>query len=134
MCLDKVLLTSLLITFLFEDMLTSCSKKENSTISGNGSEKNSSPKTNLEIKNLTITENSKYISAVINYTITDFNALGFAFGDSVDVTFSNGKSFNDVPYYNGYYVKNCQPILMGYHTLQVLTYLLLIMVMKYGQH
>lgn len=112
---NKILLTSTLIVFLLGGMFASCSKKENSSSSLNSSEASSSLKT-LEIRNLTLTENAKYNSAIINYTISDFNNLGFAFGDSVNVTFSNGKSIDDVPYYNGYYVKDGQPILVGYTT------------------
>ena len=34
----------------------------------------------------------------------DFNSRGYAYGDSVNVTFSNGYALQDLPYYNGYYV------------------------------
>jgi protein tyrosine/serine phosphatase len=47
-------------------------------------------------------------------TIEDFNALGFEYGDSVDVVFSNGYRLDDIPYYNGYYVDPGNPLLIGY--------------------
>ena len=50
----------------------------------------------------------------IKITIDDFNEQGFAFGDSVDVEFSNGYTLEDIPYYNGYYVEAGEPLLVGY--------------------
>ncbi len=50
----------------------------------------------------------------LGITIEDFNASGFAFGDSVDVEFSNGYKFEDLPYYNGYYVDAGSRLLIGY--------------------
>ncbi len=50
----------------------------------------------------------------INITIDDFNRLGFNFGDSVDVEFSNGYKLKDIPYFNGYYVNVGDPLLVGY--------------------
>ena len=37
-------------------------------------------------------------------SIDDFNKLGFEYGDSVNVSFTNGYELTDIPYYNGYYV------------------------------
>ncbi len=39
----------------------------------------------------------------IDLSIDEFNALGFSFGDSVDIAFDNGTNLNDIPYYSGYY-------------------------------
>ncbi len=50
----------------------------------------------------------------IEISIDDFNALGFTYGDSVDVTFSNGYELKDIPYYNGYYVAAGEPLLIAY--------------------
>lgn len=50
----------------------------------------------------------------IKMTIDDFNSLGFVYGDSVTVSFSNGYTLDDIPYYNGYYVQNGQPLLIAY--------------------
>ena len=50
----------------------------------------------------------------VKMTIDDFNALGFKYGDSVDVTFSNGYTLKDIPYYNGYYTANSHPLLIAY--------------------
>ena len=50
----------------------------------------------------------------VDLSIEDFNALGFAFGDRVDVTFSNGYRLEGIPYYNGYYTQVGEPLLVGY--------------------
>ncbi len=47
-------------------------------------------------------------------TIDEFNALGYEYGDSVDVVFSNGLEFRDIPYYNGYYTANNEPLIVAY--------------------
>ena len=41
----------------------------------------------------------------IKKTIDEFNALGFEYGDSVNIRFSNGFELENIPYYNGYYVQ-----------------------------
>ncbi|MBO5527156.1 MAG: tyrosine-protein phosphatase, partial [Erysipelotrichaceae bacterium] len=56
----------------------------------------------------------EYGGVYIKIPIDDFNALGFSFGDSIDLTFDNGKKLEDIPYYNGYYVDAGEPLLIGY--------------------
>ena len=50
----------------------------------------------------------------IEITIDKFNEVGFAYGDSVDVVFSNGYILKDIPYFNGYYVDAGEPLLVAY--------------------
>lgn len=50
----------------------------------------------------------------ITATIDAFNALGYEYGDSVDIQFSNGYTLTDQPYYNGYYVQNGESLLVAY--------------------
>ena len=50
----------------------------------------------------------------IKKTIEDFNDLGFEFGDSVTLEFSNGYSIESLPYFNGYYTKPGEALLVGY--------------------
>ena len=50
----------------------------------------------------------------IEIPIDEFNALGFEYGDSVKVVFSNGYTLEDIPYYNGYYVDAGEPLLIAY--------------------
>ena len=50
----------------------------------------------------------------VDLTIDAFNQLGFAYGDAVDVTFSNGYSLSGIPYYNGYYTLTGEPLVVAY--------------------
>ena len=52
--------------------------------------------------------------AYILLTIDEFNELGFAYGDSVRIEFSNGCVMEDLPYYNGYYTLTGEPLLVAY--------------------
>lgn len=59
-------------------------------------------------------EDEEFGGVFLGISIEEFNAAGFAFGDSVDVEFSNGAKFTDLPYYNGYYVNAGENLLIGY--------------------
>lgn len=61
-----------------------------------------------------IAEDKTFGAAEIDICQEDFLALGFQLGDSVDLTFSNGFELTDVPFFNGYYVKTGQPVLVAY--------------------
>ena len=50
----------------------------------------------------------------IKQNIDDFTALGFNYGDSVEVTFSNGYKLDEIPFYNGFYAKVGEAMLIGY--------------------
>ena len=51
----------------------------------------------------------------ITITIDDFNdQYDITYGDSVNVYFSNGAEFLDIPYYNGYYCKPGENLLVAY--------------------
>ncbi|MBR3212550.1 MAG: tyrosine-protein phosphatase [Firmicutes bacterium] len=66
------------------------------------------------IENLAIQHEPEFGGVYIRITIDDFNALGFEYGDSVKVVFSNGYTLEDIPYYNGYYVDAGDPLLIAY--------------------
>ncbi|MBO4819051.1 MAG: tyrosine-protein phosphatase [Firmicutes bacterium] len=67
-----------------------------------------------KIEGCAIQHEEEFGGVYIETTIDDFNALGFEYGDSVKVVFSNGYTLEDVPYYNGYYVDAGQPLLIAY--------------------
>ncbi len=56
----------------------------------------------------------KFDSADLSINADDLTAAGFALGDSVDVAFSNGVTLTDIPYFNGYYVKTGNPVVVAY--------------------
>jgi len=61
-----------------------------------------------------ISEDTKYGAAIIAVTPEELEQAGFRLGDSVEIEFENGLIIADVPYYNGYYVKNGEPVLVAY--------------------
>lgn len=62
----------------------------------------------------TVIQDSKYDSVFLNVSIDDFLASGFHFGDSCDISFSNGLTFEDIPFFSGYYVHTGMPLIVGY--------------------
>ncbi|MBQ7995977.1 MAG: tyrosine-protein phosphatase [Bacilli bacterium] len=68
----------------------------------------------LSITDRGISHETKFGGVYIDMTIEDFNNLGFSFGDSLEVTYSNGYTLSDLPYYNGYYVDSLSPLMVGY--------------------
>ncbi len=59
-----------------------------------------------------VTEIEKYGHALLDVTIEDFNAAGFALGDIVSV--KAGTFEGDMPYFNGYYVEKGETMLRAY--------------------
>ena len=63
---------------------------------------------------MSVIHETKFDSVYGNLTIEEFMRKGFEFGDSVNVTFSTGYTFEDIPFYDGYYVKTGAPLVIGY--------------------
>ena len=61
-----------------------------------------------------VVKDEEFGNVYIEPTIDEFNKLGFAFGDSVDVTFDNGTKLEDIPYFSGYYVPVGELLACGY--------------------
>jgi protein tyrosine/serine phosphatase len=99
-----------MIPFLF---LTGCTKKEEKPEEPEDESSAVTTET-LGISDYPIVHETEFGGVYIEMTIEDFNALGFEYGDSVDVVFSNGYRLDDIPYYNGYYVDPGNPLLIGY--------------------
>ena len=77
----------------------------------NKNENNKEPKL---LEKMKISHEEKFGGIYIEMTIDDFNHQGYAFGDSLDITFSNGYELLDLPYYSGYYTDTGMPLLVGY--------------------
>ena len=67
-----------------------------------------------ELNNCTIEHEQEFGVIYIHETIDEFNKLGFKYVDSVNLEFSNGKTLDDIPYYNGYYTQNGEILLVAY--------------------
>ena len=63
---------------------------------------------------LAASEQPKFGGVYLDVTIDEFNAMGFEYGDSCDVTFSNGYKLEDIPYYNGFYSKTGHPLICAH--------------------
>jgi protein tyrosine/serine phosphatase len=68
----------------------------------------------LPIEEGTITGFEKYGHATLDITIEKMFADGYELGDTVDVEFSNGYKFTNIPFYDGYYVAKGEPLLRAY--------------------
>lgn len=62
----------------------------------------------------TVSKDEKFGSALLSLSQEEFEALGFRLGDSCSVEFSNGYYLSNVPYFNGYYVRNGEPVIVAY--------------------
>ena len=67
-----------------------------------------------KVDDCSIIHETEFGGVYITKHIDEFNDLGFAFGDSLDFSFSNGYEMTDIPYYNGYYTQVGEPLLVGY--------------------
>lgn len=61
-----------------------------------------------------VTEDLTFHSAILEIHADDFNASGFALGDSCDIVFSSGYALEDVPYYDGFFVRYDTPLICAY--------------------
>lgn len=61
-----------------------------------------------------VLQDSEYDCIFLNVSINDFINSGFNFGDSLDISLSNGLTFEDVPFYSGYYVRTGELLVVGY--------------------
>ena len=63
---------------------------------------------------LAIMHEEEFGGVYLGLTIEEFNSLGYAYGDSVTVRFSNGYELPGIPYYNGFYAQNGDALLVAY--------------------
>lgn len=101
--LSKMMIAFILVTVIVMSFV-GCSNNET----------NNAGLTELTVSDLGVMHETEFGGVYVDVTIDGFNALGFEFGDSVNVTFSNGYQLDDLPYYNGYYVKTGEPLVIGY--------------------
>ena len=96
-------LTAFLMCFVLCLSMAACGQKESGP-EGDG----------IRIEGCAIQHEPEFGGVYIEIGIDDFNKLGFQYGDSVKVVFSNGYTLEDVPYYNGYYVDVGEALLIAY--------------------
>ena len=89
---------ALLLAALLLAVLTGCSGSNKTVTTGN----------------VGVLKDTEFGNVYLDLTIDEFNKKGFSFGDSIDVTFSNGYKLEDIPYYSGYYVPVGAALAVGY--------------------
>ncbi len=92
------------LTMVFQPViLTGCSGKTEETETSTE-----------ELTSYEILHEPEFGGIYIKISIDDFNALGYEYGDSVDLSFSNGYKLDDIPYYNGFYTVIGDPLIVAY--------------------
>lgn len=94
-------------------LLSACDKSKDSTTPSADNSQSASDSART-LQDCGVIHEQEFGGIYIKTTIDDFNALGYHYGDSVDVVFSNGYTLNDIPYYNGFYSQVGEPILIAY--------------------
>ena len=92
-------------------MLSACGSGETGTTETIETQENNSE---ALLQDCPVVHKDSKAGVYVQISIDDFNALGFTYGDSVDIKFSNGYSLTDIPYFSGYYVEAYKPLLVGY--------------------
>ena len=63
---------------------------------------------------VSVYKDAKFDCADLNINKENFEENGFELGDSFDISFPDGTVYEDVPYFNGYYVKTGMPVIVAY--------------------
>lgn len=85
----------------------------NDNVSGEKATTDTSAKT-VTTGEIGVIHDEEYGGVFIAQTVEEFNALGFDYGDSVNVFFDNGTALEDIPYYTGYYAPIDELLLCAY--------------------
>ena len=109
MALKRVIITaSIAITLI---LLTGCNGKNTQAVETVSVTDSTS---SIITDELSILRDQEFAFASAVISPKAFEDMGFEYGDSVDVSFSNGFSLTDIPYYNGFYVKVGEPLVCLY--------------------
>lgn len=79
-----------------------------------GNQKLLSVKLTVSFEEDTVSKDEKFGAALLSMGQEEFEALGFRLGDCCAIDFQNGYELPDVPYFNGYYVRNGEPVMVAY--------------------
>ena len=103
------LICSLLIIVLTMSIMTACQNDKKDEIATKKKEAKE-----VILKDCALERDNEFGGIFIKITIEDFNKLGFEYGDSLDLDFSNGYKEKDLPYYSGYYVEAGNKLVVAY--------------------
>ena len=118
-------LQKLLSSLLFTCLLSSCAgSAPGSSPQPSAAPDNQESTEQAKIENIEIKMNQVFHSTDIQVDYSELEKRGFAFGDSLTLTFSNGTVIDDLPFYNGYYAKMEHPVAVYYPGLYGLNFAL----------
>jgi len=96
-------------------MLVECAAAQtNTAIDTQGGAEEAVSNATPVLQDCSVSRDTSFGGVYLDVTIDEFNDLGFSFGDKVDVVFSNGYQMSGIPYFNGYYVRVGNPLVVGY--------------------
>ena len=75
---------------------------------------NSADKPAVTVSGRKVIHEEEFGGIYLDLSIDEFADLGFDYGDSVNICFSNGFKLINIPYYNGYYARTGERLLVGY--------------------
>ncbi|MCR5451785.1 MAG: tyrosine-protein phosphatase [Lachnospiraceae bacterium] len=91
-----------------------------------GCKANNNPESSTAVINTTVLEEDEYGNTILSVNSDDLLRAGFEFGDSLDIVFENGKKYNDIPFYSGYYNQPGEMLMLIYgsneHPLLAINY------------
>lgn len=92
-----------------------CAPQSTTTAKSNTSANTSQASSTQEASiTCTVTKHERFDSAVTSITSDNLIQAGFTFGDSCNITFNNGFTLNDIPFYDGYYVERGAGVIVAY--------------------
>ena len=98
-------------------VFSACGNKADSSSSADNNTSSVAEKATDEVISVTVddvTTHDKFGGILANIPGDEFIEHGFEYGDSVDVTLSNGYEFKDLPFFNGYYSRKGENLLVAY--------------------
>ncbi len=112
--IKKHILPGLVLAFSFV-FITGC-RSEEEVISDTGTIQHGqdTEKTQSDPVTFPVYEDDEFHSVCIDMEADEFNSYGFEYGDSCNLEFSNGKKLEGIPYYNGYYGRTNEPVIVAY--------------------
>ena len=66
------------------------------------------------LEDIPVVHNTNFGGMNMEIAIDEFNDAGFCYGDSVRITLSNGKVYEDIPYFDGYHTRTGELVLCAY--------------------
>lgn len=94
--------------------MTSCHRNELIKSEQNRANEISPQNKDIILKDATLAHDEKFRVVTVQTSIESFESKGFKLGDSIDAVFNTGFELKDIPYFNGFYIKQGEAMIVGY--------------------